>query len=571
MQFLALATDYDGTLATDGKVKPATIAALERFLASGRKLIMVTGRELADLRENFDRFDLFAYIVAENGAQLYEPKTNHSILLGERPPAEFVSLLVERGVGPISTGEVIVATWEPFENEVLRVIRDMNLELQVIFNKGAVMVLPSGVNKATGLRAALEELGISRHNTVGVGDAENDHSFLTLCECGVAVQNALPSLKETASLVTVRDHGEGVVELIDSILENDLRDAFQPRPADRITLGNFGNAEEPFLLPYRSANVLVAGTSGGGKSTLVTTFLEQLVAKGYQFCVIDPEGDFETFEGAVGIGNTKEAPRMEDLTKLLKKPSHNAIVSLVAVPLEDRPSVFLSLLPKLLELRRHTGGPHWIIVDEAHHVLPVEWQHSVLNVPGKLSQMMFVTLYPRTVLPQVVKEVDICISVGDTAQEVIHEFSSIAELPSPQLPPGSMERGKAIVWERSSGTGKILSVNPPATQRQRHRRKYAEGNLPEEQSFYFRGPERKLNLRAQNLLVFVQLAKGVDDETWLHHLRSNDYAAWIRDYIKDEQLADTVESVGTESELTCEESKNLIIQAIEERYTAPAK
>jgi HAD superfamily hydrolase (TIGR01484 family) len=87
---------------------------------------------------------------------------------------------------------VIVATWTPHEQVVLDTIRALGLELQVIFNKGAVMVLPSGVNKAFGLRAALAELALSAHNTVAIGDAENDHALLAECELGVAVDNALP-------------------------------------------------------------------------------------------------------------------------------------------------------------------------------------------------------------------------------------------------------------------------------------------------------------------------------------------------------------------------------------------
>ena len=124
--------------------------------------------------------------------------------------------------GRISVGRVIVATWEPHEKTVLETIRDCGLELQVIFNKGAVMVLPAGVNKATGLRAALAELNLSPHNAVGVGDAENDHAFLSICECSVAVANALPAVKAKADIVTFADHGAGVTELIDEMLADDL-------------------------------------------------------------------------------------------------------------------------------------------------------------------------------------------------------------------------------------------------------------------------------------------------------------------------------------------------------------
>jgi len=224
MRYTALACDYDGTLAWDGRVDAATLRALERVRASGRALLMVTGRELDQLGEVFDRLDLFDRVVAENGALLYHPATGAERLLADPPPQAFVEVLRRADIEPLSVGRVIVATVSPHETTVLETIHELGLELQVIFNKGSVMVLPSGTNKATGLRAALDEMGLAPRTTVGVGDAENDHAFLGLCGCGVAVANALPMLKATADLVTASARGAGVVELIDRLVANDLAD-----------------------------------------------------------------------------------------------------------------------------------------------------------------------------------------------------------------------------------------------------------------------------------------------------------------------------------------------------------
>jgi len=180
MRYLLLATDYDGTIASQGKVDENTLAALQHVLASGRKLVLVTGRHLPDLKNVFPKLELFQRVVAENGALLYRPETREEKLLCEPPPQNLLARLQEMKV-PFSVGRGIVATWEPHEDMVLKAIHELGLELQVIFNKGAVMVLPSGVNKATGLKAALDELGISPHNVVGFGDAENDHAFLSTC------------------------------------------------------------------------------------------------------------------------------------------------------------------------------------------------------------------------------------------------------------------------------------------------------------------------------------------------------------------------------------------------------
>jgi hydroxymethylpyrimidine pyrophosphatase-like HAD family hydrolase len=222
MRYQALACDYDGTLAFDGRVAPETIRALERLKRDRRTLLMVSGRELDDLRRVFSRLDLFERVVVENGALLYRPAADEAVPLAPPPNDRFVRRLRELGIMPLAVGRTIVATRVPNEVAVLETIRELGLELQVIFNKGAVMVLPAGVNKCTGLKTALEELGMAPQATVGVGDAENDHAFLQFCGLGVAVANALPSLKEEADLVTRHARGEGVVELIERLLKDDL-------------------------------------------------------------------------------------------------------------------------------------------------------------------------------------------------------------------------------------------------------------------------------------------------------------------------------------------------------------
>jgi hydroxymethylpyrimidine pyrophosphatase-like HAD family hydrolase len=228
MRYLALATDYDGTIAHDGRVDAPTVDALRRARASGRRLVMVTGRELDDLFATFDHCDLFDRIVAENGALLYDPATRASRLLSPPPPPALLERLAREGV-PLSVGRSIVATVEPHEHAVLNAIRDLGLEWHVIFNKGSVMALPAGVTKATGLGPALEELNVPAERTVGVGDAENDHAFLRRCGLSVAVANALPAVKADADLVTEGARGAGVVELIDRLLTDDLA-GVAPRP-----------------------------------------------------------------------------------------------------------------------------------------------------------------------------------------------------------------------------------------------------------------------------------------------------------------------------------------------------
>jgi hydroxymethylpyrimidine pyrophosphatase-like HAD family hydrolase len=222
MHYLALATDYDGTIADEGVVDKSTLAALERLRGGARRLILVTGRDLTDLRRAMPRLDLFDLVVAENGALLYDPISHEERALGDAPPPAFVERLRELGVAPLWVGRVLVATWSSNAGKVLSAIGDLGLNLQITLNKGSMMALPVGVTKASGLRSALAQLGLSPLKCIGIGDAENDLAFLDVCGLPVAVANALPSVKERAAFVTIGSRGAGVAELIDRLLATDL-------------------------------------------------------------------------------------------------------------------------------------------------------------------------------------------------------------------------------------------------------------------------------------------------------------------------------------------------------------
>lgn len=214
-----MALDYDGTLAKDDHVDSATVKALWRWREAGGQLILVTGRRLEPLLEVFPQIDVFHFAVVENGALLYDPQTGEEQPLADPPPPALLEALYQRQV-PCEVGRVIVATNVPHDRAVLEVIGEQGLDLSVIFNKRAVMVLPANVNKVTGLKAAFEKLTLSPQHAIGVGDAENDAEFITFCDISVAVANALPALKDIADIVTTGERGAGVVECIERFLND---------------------------------------------------------------------------------------------------------------------------------------------------------------------------------------------------------------------------------------------------------------------------------------------------------------------------------------------------------------
>jgi len=568
MRFLALATDYDGTLAHDGRVTPQTLDALRRLKESGRKLILVSGRQLPELQETFPEYAIFDLIVAENGALLFDPHTRSEKTLADPPPLTFAAELRRRGVERLAEGRVILATWTPHETTVFETIRDLGLEMQVIFNKGAVMILPSGVNKASGLRAALDTLGLSPHNVVSTGDAENDHALLQMSEVGVAVQNALASLKESADLITEGDHGRGVEEVIEHLLHNDLGRVLGKSSRHDLEIGKTEDGTA-VRLPAHGVGVMIAGTSGGGKSTLASTVIERLIENHFQFCIIDPEGDFSQLEGVIVLGDSKRVPNPDEVMTALGRPAQNCVVNLIALALEDRPAYFEKLFSHIMDLRTRTGRPHWLIFDEAHHILPCARNEGVLVPPEQISGMLFITLEPQHVARPILKGVDVILAIGGEPDKTIRTFTEALGEPSPELNNHPLEKGEAVAWWRDPrGTPFLFRSHPPQLTRHRHIRKYAEGDV-KLGAFIFRGPEDKLKLRAQNLFVFLQIADGVDDPTWEFHLRRNDYENWFRWIIKDVDLADEAKAITENTSLNPEQSRKEVRKKIEEKYTAP--
>jgi len=568
MRYLALATDYDGTLASDDKVAEQTIRALERLRVSGRRAILITGRRLDDLLAVCSCVQLFDLIVAENGAIVYDPASREETQLATPPSKLLIEGLQARGVAPLEIGQVLVATHAPHRAAVQDVIWELGLEVQVIGNSGAVMVLPAGVNKATGLEYALRELGLSRHEVVGIGNAENDHSFLERCECAVAVANAPPSIKQIAALVTVAKNGNGVIELIDELIADDLRRLQGSLSQNLILLGKSTDGRVVQLPPY-GHNMLVAGPSGCGKSTLTAGIIERLIEKDYQVCIIDPEGDYGTLRDVVALGNQRRAPSVAEVLSILEDPKINLSVNLLGIPLADRPDFFALLIPNLQAMRARTGRPHWLVVDEAHHMLPHTWGHAATVLPQQLHETILVTVHPDHVVPAILAPIDVVVAIGHSPEKTLEDFARVTGQTF-AWPEGLAYQADCVVaW--FSGEGRppfALHAQPGRAERIRHLRKYAEGDL-RWHSFYFRGPDNHHNLMAQNLVVFCQIAQGIGETTWMFHLHRGDYSRWFRRAIKDDYLADETERIERRADLEPWQTRQMIQELVNARYTLP--
>jgi HAD superfamily hydrolase (TIGR01484 family) len=569
MRYLALAADFDGVIARHGRMSDTATAAIERLRLSGRRLILITGRRLEDLRRSCPNLALFDYVVAENGGTIYDPRTRAETPLAGPPSAEFLARLKDLGVEPVDVGRVIVATRQPHQAAVLQAIQETGLELHVVFNRGSVMVLPAGVNKATGMDYALRRLGLSSHEVVAIGDSENDHSFMARSEFAATVADAVPSIRNRAAWVTRGENGEGFAELIDELIAGDLSRFEGRTEKNLVPIGKRSDGTVVAVTPY-GHNILIAGPSGSGKSTVTAGIVERLMDRAYQVCIVDPEGDYGAVQDVLTLGGRNHRLTVNEALSVIEDPKITLNANLLGIRLADRPEFFGQLFPSLQAMRTRTGRPHWIVLDEAHHLMPVEWSHLGRALPQSLGETLLVTVEPAHLPPLVLSFVDTVIAVGPAPETTLKKLADAAGRPTAWRTCPEYQPGRAVVWFRRQEIDPFsIEILPGRSERIRHHRKYAEGDMGY-RGFFFRGPGNRQNLKARNLVMFSQIAEGVDEQTWLFHLHRGDYSRWFRAAVKDNYLAEQVERIERRSDLQPAETRELICGLIEARYTLPA-
>jgi hypothetical protein len=303
---------------------------------------------------------------------------------------------------------------------------------------------------------------------------------------------------------------------------------------------------------------------------LAIALTERMAEKDFEFCVFDPEGDYDELENAIPIGDAKKTPTEEEALKLLRQHSTNVIINTQSLNAAERPLFFTNLLPQVSLLRATSGRPHWLLIDEAHHLLPAAREDVARLFSNDGLAVIFITVHPEAVSPAALKSVRVVVALGEHAGDVIAKFCGVTGVEAPKniIRPNNDE---ILVW-RPGLQRDPQRVRPeqPHQSHKRHIRKYAEGTLGEANSFYFRGPDNALDLRAQNLMVFIQIADGVDDRTWTHHLRRGDYSAWFLHVIKDDELTKEAAAIEADQTLDPKESRKRISDAISRRYTVPS-
>lgn len=461
MRFVALATDYDGTLASQGRVHAEALAALRELRRSGRALILVTGRELDELLGIFPQIDVFDRVVAENGALLYCPSSAEHRVLGAPAPSTFVRELERRGVTPLSVGRSIVATVTPHETAVIEAVHDLGLELQVIFNKGAVMVLPAGVNKATGLAVALEDLKLSLRNVVAIGDAENDHAMLRAAQFGVAVSNALPALKQAADYASEKSHADAVVETMHHMMQDDLAQRAARASRHDVRVGSLRDGTV-VTIPVVDHLLSVTGSTAQEATRFVRALLPRLSAHGYQSCIVDWGGHYAGLPGTVALGTPQRPAAAKELvTALLDNPTTSVVAALCGMPARTVRDLLAALPQAFDELRRRVGRPHCIVMEACEGSEELQAARRALAAACAETGVVLVGSGPLPAHGSVVRARSTVVALGAEGPSRMQSFlAGVQTAERPVLLTGDQPLGgEALLWSSQRPQG-LLAFRP---------------------------------------------------------------------------------------------------------------
>lgn len=565
-----LACDFDGTGATEGRLAPEVHDELVAARAAGIVTLLVTGRVLEDLRLGEVDFGAFDAVVAENGALIWFPATDRLIQLGVAPPPAFLGRL--RAVGaPFHVGAVIVGTWEGHAAQALQLIREEGVDLQLVFNRAAVMLLPTGVNKAVGVRRALAELGRSAHNMVAFGDAENDLPLFALAEIAVAARGSVPAVARVADDHVSLPGPAGVAQYLRRLREHGWQ---LPTPERHdLELGRTA-AGAPARLPL-GGNVLVSGDPRSGKSWLGGLVAERLVDDGYSLCVIDPEGDYATLgrrPGVLVLGRGIALPAPEVVPRLFRRAGCSVVLTLTALSQEERCRYACALIEALAAPRREGGLPHWILADEAQYFFHagasccaglVRESSNLMLVtyrPSLLADSVHATITAHLVTRTVVDEeryfVDGLLRSRGPAGIVPHDALAALHMPIAGLLRQTAAGPRWDVFEPGA------RVSPHT----HHERKYAEGLLPADKGFAFRLPGDGVVRAARSIPEFCDAVRSVPVASLQHHLLAGDFSRWAAGVLGDAPLAAGLAKLERGAVAGASPSRDEIVAHVDDRY-----
>ena len=562
-----LALDFDGTIAVNDTIDVDVAAAIQEARTAGLLVVLVTGRTLSDLDALFCSPPPFDAIVAENGAVLRLPNLFSPVMLTQAPDLQFLAELQSHGIRH-QRGHCVVDASADVAPQIVEIIRRLGLPLAITFNLSRLMILPHGVSKASGLQEALWRLRASVHNTIAVGNAENDHELLEVCEIGAAVAWGSEALKRNADEIVPGDDPRAVARYIRGILS--LARIPPARMGRRqIRFGTLSTGE-PLDFAVRGRNILIGGDPKSGKSWMAGSLCEQLILQRYSLCILDPEGDYACLEALPGVivrpvdSSDASFPGLE---RDLAHPDLSLVIDLSAAPQEDKPRLARRLLETVNRFRRTTGLPHRVVVDEAHYFLnrlddPRLFDH-------ELGGYLLVTYRISDLSPDILRasEAVIVTRVADRRQALallalapgIRTSEGLALLANlaideAALLPGPLESGNSL---------KRFRVAPRLAAHVRHRRKYADVPVRLDQEFVFTQAGRPVGNRARAVRDLLSELPELPADVVQGHLDRGDFHRWIEDVFGDSELGAAIRCL---ERVHVPNVREALVHAIADRY-----
>lgn len=573
MRFLVLAIDFDGTIATNDVLNPDVRLALGELRRRGIVVILVTGRILEDLRRVCGDLHFLDAVVGENGATIEFPSTGYTMTLAPPPSEPLLNELRTAGVEHTAGNSVVEASAAD-GCRILSILQKLELPLTLMFNRGRVMILPQAISKATGLQQALTVLRLSPHNAIGIGDAENDHELLRLCEVGVAVNWGSEALKKAADHVLP---GKGPSSVAKYLIDLADRGSLPIPTATRrhLFLGHTDEGQS-LALAVRGRNILVAGEPKSGKSWVAGLLCEQLILYGYSICVIDPEGDYTSLESLPGVsvlGGRDPLPRPADLIRALRHSDVSIIIDLSHTEHTRKVEYVRSVLPALAELRRRTGLPHRIVLDEAHYFLEDPESRKLLDL--ELSGYTFVTYRASILCGEslrasqaifVTRESDpaeirtlksLCTCATRTDEEWMNLLHNLVIGEAAALP----------VTEEAQGDIRRVHLAPRLTPHVRHLAKYLDIPVEESRAFVLWSDAGMTGQRAHTLGELARILDHEPASRFDGHLRRKDFSRWIVSVFGDYELGGEVGRIEDRyRETSSDQAVEDIVRQILSRY-----
>jgi hydroxymethylpyrimidine pyrophosphatase-like HAD family hydrolase len=543
MKLSVLALDYDGTIATDRGVDADVRHAIAAARTSGITVLLVTGRILSELRRVAGDLHFVDGVIAENGAVVHFPASEHTSVLAPRVAEPLVTALDQERLA-FRAGDCLIDADAADGQQLLGIIRQLELPYVLVFNRGRVMVLPQGVSKATGLQRALDMLRLSPRNMVAIGDAENDHELLRLAELGAAVRWGSAVLQAAADGVVDGESPRDTAGYIRALAATD-RLPLPQRARRYLRLGHREDGRE-FALAVKGRNVLVTGDAKSGKSWIAGLLCEQLILHGYCVCVLDPEGDYRSLEALPGVtilGGEDPPPTPRELIRALRYPDRSVVIDLSRLPHDEKIAYIRAALPAVNHLRRRTGLPHRIVLDEAHYFLhDADARHLLdLDRNGYTVVTYCASKLPSTLLAAT----EVMIVTCESNDEELDALYSRCQSCQARLDAGGwrtllgrVTTGQAValpITEESGGELCLFNIGRRLTPHVRHRAKYVDVPVTEPKGFVFRAPAPPV--RARTLRQFVTTLETHPADTMQGYLQRGDFSRWIGDVFGDRALA----------------------------------